>query len=124
MLLPVLLVSLLCCSCFLAESKFWIEEIYRSYNDVSLTCKTNTGSYEQNLQWWFNKTPLAESRCYKYNHIESSNGGSISVTVTPKCEGNVSCSAGMTSDNEERIPHKLLGNQNVILNASNIIINN
>ena len=114
----LLLVSLLCCSCFLAESNIIkVEESYRSYNYVSLTCQTNTGS-EQHPQWWFNRTQLAESRCY--NHITSSSDGSISVIVTPKCEGKVSCSAAGV----ESIPHNLLGNHNIILIASNIIINN
>ena len=116
-----LLVSLLCCSCFLAESKFMIEEINRSYNEVSLTCKSDSGT-EQNPQWRFNEHELAESQCY--DQTESSSDGSITVTVTPKCEGVVYCSAPGMTDNKRSIPHELLGNHNIILNASNIIINN
>ena len=103
----LLLVSLLSCSCLLAESK--VVESFRSYNNVSLTCQTDTGS-EQNLQWWFNGTQLAESRCY--NHIASNKDRSISVTVTPKCEGKVSCSAQAPAGTDS---HKLLGNSNIIL---------
>ena len=107
----LLLVSLLSCSCMLAESN-------RSYNYVSLTCQTDIGS-ERHPQWWFNRTQLAESWCY--NHIASSSDGSISVTVTPKCEGKVSYSAAGVTDNEKSIPHKPLGNHNkiIILIASN-----
>ena len=117
-----LLVSLLCCSCCLAESNIIkVKESYRFYNKVTLTCKTDSGT-EQNPQWRFNGHELAESQCY--DQTESSSDGSIIVTVTPKCEGVVSCSASGVTDNKESIPHELLGNHNIILNASNIIINN
>ena len=104
----LLLVSLLC---FLAESKFRIEKTYRSYNKISLTCKTDTGS-EQNPQWWFNETPLAKSQCYKHTSTGSSNG-SISVTVTPECEGEFKCSAQAMEVTDKKItPLRVLGNYN------------
>ena len=96
-----------------------IEEINRSYNKVSLTCKTDSGT-EQNPQWRFNGHELAESQCY--DQTESNSDGSITVTVTPKCEGVVCCSAPGVTDNKKSIPHELLGNHNIILNASNIIV--
>ena len=107
----LLLVSLLCCSCFLAESKFRIEETYRSYNNISLTCKTDTG-IERNPQWWFNGAPLAKSRCYKHTSTCSSNG-SVSVTVTPECEGEFKCSAQAMEVTDKKItPRRILGNYN------------
>ena len=103
-----LFVLLLSCSYLLAESK--VVESKRSYNYVFLTCQTNTGS-DRNPQWRFNGTQLAETRCY--NHITSRRDGSISVTVTPNCEGIVSCSAQAPEVTDN---YALLGNYNIIIN--------
>lgn len=104
---------LLTCCALLAEGSFSVKEIGRTGNNVSLICMGESDA-EQNARWSFNGTTLADSPCYSQSHY--SDAGTLVLTITPECEGMISCSSqnSMPDDSHGR---RLYGKVLYIYNA-------